>query len=239
MLELYQAYGDYHDMMEITEEIIAGAAREVVAPHQPAGNQTIDFTPPWPRRRYGDLLKEYVGVDLHDPQAVLQKARETGVLARLTQPPAPPSAVPAGEARIDHALLVNALFEEHVEQHLIRPTFVLDYPAALCPLTKRHPEDPELALRFELYINGTEIANAYSELNDPAVQRANFAATVAGEGEETMRVMDEDFCEALEYGMPPAGGLGIGIDRLCMLLLGCASIRDVLLFPLQRPAGPR
>ncbi len=243
MLELYQAYGDYHDMMEITEEIIAGAAREVVAPHQPAGNQTIDFTPPWPRRRYGDLLKEYVGVDLHDPQAVLRKARETGLLARLTQPaappPAPPSAAPAGEARIDHALLVNALFEEHVERHLIRPTFVLDYPAALCPLTKRHPEDPELALRFELYINGTEIANAYSELNDPAVQRANFAATVAGEGEETMRVMDEDFCEALEYGMPPAGGLGIGIDRLCMLLLGCPSIRDVLLFPLQRPAGPR
>jgi lysyl-tRNA synthetase class 2 len=253
MLELYQAYGDYHDMMEITEEIISGAAREVAGTYQIATKRPLDFTPPWPRRRYRELLKEYAGVDLHDREAVLRKARDTGLLARLTQPPAASasagaaqtgSASPAGastaatESPIDHALLVNALFEENVERHLMNPTFVLDYPAALCPLTKRHPEDPELALRFELYINGTEIANAYSELNDPAVQRANFAATVAGEGEETMRVMDEDFCEALEYGMPPAGGLGIGIDRLCMLLLGCPSIRDVLLFPLQRPVRP-
>lgn len=241
ILELYQAYGDYHDMMEITEEIISGAAREVVAPHLAAGKHPIDFAPPWPRRRYAELLKEYAGVDLHDPDAVLRKARQAGLLARLTRPSATagpdPAADPAGEPRIDHALLVNALFEEHVEHHLTDPTFVLDYPAALCPLTKRHPQDPELALRFELYIKGTEIANAYSELNDPAVQRANFAANVAGEGEESMRVMDEDFCEALEYGMPPAGGLGIGIDRLCMLLLGCPSIRDVLLFPLQRRQG--
>lgn len=131
--------------------------------------------------------------------------------------------------------MIGKLFEHFVEPHLIHPTFVLDYPAPLCPLTRRHPADPELALRFELYIHATEIANAYSELNDPAVQRANLSAQLAGEGDETMRVMDEDFCEALEYAMPPAGGLGIGIDRLCMLLTGCTSIRDVLLFPLQRP----
>jgi len=130
---------------------------------------------------------------------------------------------------------VNALFEELVEQHLINPTFVLDYPAPLCPLTKRHPDDPSLALRFELYINGMEMGNAFSELNDPDVQRENLAGQIEGEGDETMRVMDEDFVESLEYGMPPAGGLGIGIDRLVMLLTGSTSIRDVILFPLQRP----
>ncbi len=130
---------------------------------------------------------------------------------------------------------MNALFEELVEQHLINPTFVLDYPAPLCPLTKRHPDDPSLALRFELYINGMEMGNAYSELNDPDVQRENLAGQIEGEGDETMRVMDEDFVESLEYGMPPAGGLGIGIDRMVMLLTGSTSIRDVILFPLQRP----
>jgi lysyl-tRNA synthetase class 2 len=151
-----------------------------------------------------------------------------------TPTPAQPGAAGA-ELHVDHVLLVNALFEELVEQHLINPTFVLDYPAPLCPLTKRHPDDPSLALRFELYINGMEMGNAYSELNDPDVQRENLAGQIEGEGDETMRVMDEDFVESLEYGMPPAGGLGIGIDRMVMLLTGSTSIRDVILFPLQRP----
>jgi lysyl-tRNA synthetase class 2 len=136
-------------------------------------------------------------------------------------------------ARADDAIVISALFEHYVEHKLVNPTFVIDYPAPLCPLTKRCPDDPELALRFEIFIKGMELGNAYSELNDPAVQRSTFSAQLRGEG-ETMAVMDEDFVEALEYAMPPAGGLGIGIDRLVMLLTGSASIRDVLLFPLQR-----
>jgi lysyl-tRNA synthetase class 2 len=252
MLELYQAYGDYHDMMDITEEIIAGAAREVIGSYRiPYGERVIDYTPPWPRRKYAELVREYAGVDISDPDSVLAKARQVGLLARLARKHAAvehgaaPSKVgapgmeqqPAPEA--DHVLLVNALFEELVEHHLINPTFVIDYPAPLCPLTKRHPEDANLALRFEAYVNAMEMGNAYSELNDPAIQRANFEEQVAGEGEETMRVKDDDFVEALEYGMPPAGGLGIGIDRLCMLLTGNQSIRDVLLFPLQRAERQR
>ncbi len=250
MLELYQAYGDYHDMMDITEAIIAGAARNVIGSHRvPFGGREIDYTPPWSRRRYGDLLAEHAGVQLHDRAGVLRKAREIGLLAKLERAQAAVRAgadlhtvsapgteqQPAPEARgVDHALLVNALFEECVEHHLIQPTFVIDYPAPLCPLTRRHPEDATLALRFEAYVNGMEMGNAYSELNDPAIQLENMRQQVEGEGDETMRVMDEDFVEALEYGMPPAGGLGIGIDRLCMLLTGSASIREVLLFPLQR-----
>lgn len=250
MLELYQAYGDYHDMMDITEAIIAGAAKNVIGSYQiEFDGKTIDYTPPWPRRRYADMVREHAGVDIGDREAVLRKAKEEGILARLAKAQAAvrqgadPHKVaapgmeqqPAPEAaQVDHALLVNALFEECVEHHLINPTFVIDYPAPLCPLTKRHPSDPDLALRFEAYVNGMEMGNAYSELNDPAVQLANFQQQVEGEGDETMRVMDADFVEALEYGMPPAGGLGIGIDRLCMLLTGSPSIRDVLLFPLQR-----
>ena len=220
MLELYQAYGDYHDMMDICEALIGGAARDVIgSTHIRFGDREIDYTTPWPRRQYADLFAEHVGVPLTDIMAVRARARELKI----------------EENKLDDAVVVNKLFEHYVEPHLVNPTFVVDYPAPLCPLTKRHPADPRLALRFELYINGMEVGNAYSELNDPDVQRENFATQVAGEGDETMRVMDEDFCEALEYGMPPAGGLGIGIDRLVMLLTGSASIRDVLLFPLQRP----
>ncbi|MEW6198470.1 MAG: lysine--tRNA ligase [Planctomycetota bacterium] len=220
MLELYQAYGDYHDMMDICEAIIGGAARDVIGSTRIAfGDREIDYTTPWPRRKYADLFAEHVGVPLTDIAAVRVRAR----------------ALKIEEQKLDDAVVVNKLFEHYVEPHLVNPTFVVDYPAPLCPLTKRHPADPSLALRFELYINGMELGNAYSELNDPDVQRENLTGQVAGEGDETMRVMDEDFCEALEYGMPPAGGLGIGIDRLVMLLTGSPSIRDVLLFPLQRP----
>jgi lysyl-tRNA synthetase class 2 len=137
--------------------------------------------------------------------------------------------------RMDDAVVTNKLFEATVEGKLIQPTFVTEYPAALCPLTRRKPGDPSLALRFEAFVAGMEIGNAYTELNDPAIQRENLDGQLTGEGDETMRVMDEDFLRALEHGMPPAGGLGVGIDRLAMLLTDSPSIRDVILFPLQRP----
>ena len=179
----------------------------------------LDFTPPWPRRRYSELLSEYAGVAMSDRDAVVGKARELGI----------------DPARKDHDVLVNEVFEATVEHHLIQPTFVYDYPSAICPLTRAHPEDPSLALRFEAFAAGMELGNAYTELNDPVVQEVNLKRQVAGEGDETMAVMDEDYVTALEYGMPPAGGLGVGIDRLVMLLTDRSSIRDVILFPLQRP----
>jgi lysyl-tRNA synthetase class 2 len=132
--------------------------------------------------------------------------------------------------------VINEVFEATVEEHLVQPTFVLDYPAEICPLTRRKPDDPTTALRFEAFIANMEIANAYTELNDPAIQEENFSAQVAGEEQETMRVMDEDFVTALRHGMPPAGGLGVGIDRVIMLLTDTQNIRDVILFPLLRPA---
>jgi len=137
---------------------------------------------------------------------------------------------------MDDAIVINELFEATVEPKLIQPTFVLDYPAPICPLTRRSPEDPNIALRFEAFVAGHELGNAYTELNDPAIQEENFRRNLAGEKkDETMAVLDEDFVLALQYGMPPAGGLGVGIDRLVMLLTNSTSIRDVILFPLQRP----
>ncbi len=182
--------------------------------------RVLDFTPPWPRHRYAALLEKYAGVAMNDAEAVRRKARELGM----------------DQAGKDPAVLVNQLFEATVEHHLVQPQFVYDYPAAICPLTRRHPNDPSIALRFEAFAAGMELGNAYTELNDPQVQEENFRRKVAGEGEETMAVMDEDFLTALEYGMPPAGGLGVGIDRLVMLLTDSHSIRDVILFPLQRPS---
>lgn len=185
--------------------------------------EVLDFTPPWPRRQYADLLREYVGVAMTDVQAVRRKAEELGI----------------GHAGKDDAVVVNDVFDAAVERHLVQPAFVFGYPAAICPLTRRHPEDPSIALRFEAFAAGMELGNAYTELNDPEIQEVNFKRRVAGEGAETMAVMDEDFITALEYGMPPAGGLGVGIDRLVMLLTDSPSIRDVILFPLQRPQPPR
>lgn len=224
MLELYQAYGDYNDMMDITEAMIAGAAEHVIGSKQIAfGDQTIDYSTPWPRKKYADLYREHVGIEMTDIAAARERARSLGFV----------------ESKQDDAIVVNTLFEHYVEDKLINPTFVLDYPAPICPLTKRSPEDPDIALRFEIFINGIEIGNAYTELNDPDVQRETFSAQLRGEEGETMAVMDEDYVEALEYAMPPAGGLGVGIDRLVMLLTGSESIRDVLLFPLQRPRGDK
>jgi len=189
----------------------------------PYGERVIDYTRPWPRRTYGELMAEHGSVDMADCEAVRAKARELQI----------------DEAGKHDAVVIHEVFEAVVEPALAkldRPIFVLDYPAALCPLTRRKADDPSIALRFELYVAGMEIANAYTELNDPAVQEANFRAQLAGEdSEETMRVMDEDFVTALRHGMPPAGGLGIGIDRVVMLLTGRQSIRDVILFPMLRP----
>ena len=224
LMELYQAYADYEVMMEITEELIADSAQNISGGLQlPYGEMTIDFSRPWPRRTYDELLQECAGVSMRDPAACRAKARQMGLT----------------ESNKDDAVVINELFELTVEPALAkqnRPVFVKDYPAAICPLTRRKSDDPSIALRFELFVGGMECANAYTELNDPAVQEENFLAQLQGEAEgETMRVMDEDFVTALRHGMPPAGGLGIGIDRVVMLLTNRTSIRDVLLFPMLRP----
>ncbi len=227
MMELYQAYADYNVMMDITEELIATAAEQLFGSLKlPFGERTFDYTTPWPRATYAGLMAEHAGVDIKDDDAVRAKAREIGI----------------EESNKDSAVVVNDVFEAVVEPKLEAmdtPVFVVDYPAALCPLTRRKADDPDIALRFELYIAGMEIANAYTELNDPAIQEANFREQLRGETDETMRVMDEDFVTALRHGMPPAGGLGIGIDRVIMLLTNRTSIRDVILFPMLRAAASK
>jgi len=220
MLELYQAYADYNVMMDLTEEMICSLVEEYCIGRQVQfGDVTIDYSRPWRRVRYAELLKEYSGCEIGDIAAIRARARELEL----------------DEAGMDDAVVINEVFEATVEDNLVAPTFVFDYPAALCPLTRRKRDDPEYAERFELYIAGMELANAYTELNDPEVQEENFQIQLRGQ-EESMATMDEDFITALKYGMPPAGGLGIGIDRLVMVLTGATSIRDVVLFPLLRPA---
>jgi len=221
MLELYQAYGDYHTMMDLVEGLILSCVELLGQGHKlRLGEQELDFTPPWPRISYAELFRQHVGVDWQDTQAVFQAAQRRGLET-------------AGKER---DVLVHYLFEEVVEDKLVGPIFVYDYPASLCPLTKRKRDNPEIAERFELYIQGMELANAYTELNDPITQEATFRRQLAGlPEEESMARMDEDFIKALKYGMPPAGGLGIGIDRLVMVLTGSRTIRDVILFPLLRP----
>ncbi|MBI4579641.1 MAG: lysine--tRNA ligase [Planctomycetes bacterium] len=221
LLEIYQAYGDYHDMMDLTEAMVAAAIERIGGGYRRSyGDLEIDFTPPWPRRKYADLLAEHAGVDMADIAAVRTKAAELNI----------------DHGGLDDAIVINEVFEAAVEPKLVQPIFVLDYPAPICPLTRRKPDDPNIALRFEAFVACHELGNAYTELNDPAVQEENFRRTLTGEKrDETMAVLDEDFVLALRYGMPPAGGLGVGIDRLVMLLTNSTSIRDVILFPLQRP----
>jgi len=221
LLELYQAYGDYNDMMDIVEAMVSAAIERIGGGYKRKyGDLELDFTPPWPRRSYAELVEEYAGVKIGDIDAVRRKAADLGIEHK----------------GMDNAIVINEVFEATVEPKLIQPTFVLDYPAPICPLTRRKPGDPNTALRFEAFVAGTELGNAYTELNDPDVQEENFRRSLAGERrDETMAVLDEDFILALRYGMPPAGGLGVGIDRLVMLLTNSTSIRDVILFPLQRP----
>ncbi len=219
MMEAYQAYGDYHSMMDLTESLICGAIEAIGGGYRrPWGEATIDFTPPWPRRTYAELFLEHVGVAMTDDAAVRAKAEGLGITT-------------AGK---DHDVVVSAVFEEVVEDRLDGPIFVIDYPAAICPLTKRKASDPSVAERFELFVKGMELANAYTELNDPILQESLLRKQLAGQAaEDSMATMDDDFVRALKHAMPPAGGLGIGIDRLCMLLLNRSSIRDVILFPLM------
>jgi len=221
MLEVYQAYGDYRSMMDLTEKVIVDAIRASGGGFQlPWGQQTIDFTPPFARRTYDELFQEHTGIDPNDAAAVANYAADLGF-------------EPAGK----HPDVVKSLvFEERVEDSLVGPIFVTDYPASICPLTKRKRDNPAVAERFELFVQGMEIANAYTELNDPDLQEELFRTQLAGlPDDESMAKMDHDFIRALRHGMPPAGGLGIGIDRLVMLLTNAQTIRDVILFPLLRP----
>jgi lysyl-tRNA synthetase class 2 len=225
MLEAYQAYGDYRTMMDLTERIIVGALEATGQERKIAwGERTIDFTPPFARRTYDELFAEHTGVSPDDAAAVKKLAESIGF-----------------ETAGKHADVIKSeVFEERVEDQLVGPIFVLDYPASICPLTKRKTSNPAVAERFELFVHGMEVANAYTELNDPDLQEQLFRTQLAGQKEEdSMAKMDHDFIRALRNGMPPAGGLGIGIDRLVMLLTGSQSIREVILFPLLRQEEPR
>ena len=225
-IELYSAYEDYHDMMDITEEIISTVAKNVLGTTKITYQGTpIDLTPGWKRITMIDSIKEVTEIDFNtintdeEAQEVLKKL---GIEFEST--------ITRGEA-------INLVFEEKVEETLIQPTFIYDYPIEVCPLTKKKPSDPRLTERFEIFIGGREYGNAYSELNDPIDQYERFLDQVRQKnaGNEEANDMDEDFVQALEYGMPPTGGLGIGVDRLIMLLTDSASIRDVLLFPTMKP----
>lgn len=221
MIEIYQAYGNYESMMELTEAMITDAIRATGQPFVlPWGDKTIDFTPPFARKTYDELFAEHTGVQPDDAPRIAELAESMGFN-------------PIGK----HSDVVKSfVFEEKVEEALMQPTFVIDYPASLCPLTKRKTSDPAIAERFELFVHGMELANAYTELNDPDLQEELFTKQLDGlPEEESMAKMDHDFIRALRNGMPPAGGLGIGIDRLVMLLTNSQSIREVILFPLLRP----
>lgn len=226
MMELYQAYANFEDIMELTENMISTIAQEVHGTTEVTyQGQAINFKTPWRRLPMIDGILEYGGVDFHtiltDEQAQ-QAAREKGLH------------VEAGSSR---GKIINEFFEEFVEPNLIQPTFVTGHPVEISPLAKRNAEHPEYTDRFETFAYGRELGNAFSELNDPIDQRQRFESQVAerGKGDEEAHMMDEDFVQALEYGLPPTGGLGIGIDRLVMLLTDSASIRDVILFPTMRP----
>lgn len=221
MLEAYEAFGNYEVMMDLTQQIILNALEVTEQGHvvEWAGKK-IDFTPPFARRTYNDLFQEATGVDPEEPEAVAAYARKIGLETQGKHPD----------------VIKSEVFEEKVEDGLRGPIFVIDYPASICPLTKRKSKNPNVAERFELFIHGMELANAYTELTDPILQEELFSKQLEGQAaEDSMATMDHDFVLALRNGMPPAGGLGIGIDRLVMLLTNSRSIRDVILFPLLRP----
>jgi lysyl-tRNA synthetase class 2 len=224
MMEIYQAFANYDVMMDLTEGLITSLIADLYGPETKEivyGDAKLNVSRPWARRTYAELLKEYGGVELGDDAAIRAKAKSLGLEAG----PLPTNAI------------AHLIFEKVVEDHLVNPTFILDYPVEVCPLTKRRPDNPGLAQRFELIIVGMELANAYTELNDPADQQARFEEQLRM-GTDEVREIDTDFVTALKHGMPPAGGLGIGIDRLVMILTNSPSIRDVLLFPLLRPLAP-
>lgn len=226
-IELYAAFQDYHDMMDITEEIISRTAKKVLGTTKITYQGTpIDLTPRWRRVTMIDSIKEACGVDFNQ----INTDEEAIKIAKQYN-------VEIEENKQTRGDIIAAFFDAKVEETLVQPTFVYDYPVENSPLTKRKPSDPRLVERFEVFIGGREYGNAYSELNDPIDQYQRFLAQVKQReaGDEEANMMDEDFIQALEYGMPPTGGLGIGVDRLIMLLTDSASIRDILLFPTMKP----
>ncbi len=227
-VELYQAYADFHDMMDIAEGIISGAAMEIHGTYEVEWlGEKIDLTPGWRRLTMVDAVKEYVGIDfgaITDDAEAVAAAEKIGVELAET-----------ADKTWGNALY--ACFDQIVEEKLIQPTFITMYPVEVSPLTKASPEDPRLTERFELFVCHSELANAYSELNDPIVQRERFEKQLElrDRGDDEAEMLDEDFLTAMEYGMPPTGGMGIGIDRAVMLLTGADTIREVILFPTMKP----
>lgn len=220
MLEAYEAFANYEVMMELTEQIILDALQATGQGYVVEWDgKAIDFTPPFARRSYDELFAEATGVASDDAPAIAAYAQSIGLTTHGKHPD----------------VIKSEVFEEKVEDGLVGPVFVIDYPASICPLTKRKSSNPQVAERFELFVHGMEVANAYTELNDPLLQEDLFRTQLEGQADEdSMAKMDNDFILALRNGMPPAGGLGIGIDRLIMLLTDSRSIRDVILFPLLR-----
>ena len=229
MLESYEAFGDYTDMARLTEELVAACARAATGGTTVtvADGPTLELAPPWPRRTMLELIREYAGFTVHPTQPLAELAV---VCDRLGVP---------YESGWGPGKLVMELYEKTVEPHLVGPVFVFDYPREVSPLARAHRDDPALVERFEAVALGRELANAFSELNDPLDQRARFRAQarLAAAGDVEAHGVDEDYVRALEYGLPPCGGLGIGVDRLVMLIAGVTSIREVLLFPHLRPEG--
>ena len=227
-VELYQAYADFHDMMDIAEGIYTTFAKEVMGSYELEWmGEKIDLTPGWPRLTMVEAVKKYVGVDfgvITDDAEAVAAAKAVGV-----------ELADAAEKTWGNALY--ACFDQKVEEHLVQPTFITMYPVEVSPLTKKSPEDPRLTERFEFFINRSEMGNAYSELNDPIDQRERFMKQVEQRerGDDETEMLDEDFLTALEYGMPPTGGMGMGIDRAVMLFTGADTIRDVILFPTMKP----
>jgi len=227
-VELYQAYADFHDMMDIAEGIISGAAKQIHGTYELEWlGEKIDLTPGWRRLTMVEAVKEYVGIDfgaITDDAEAVAAAKAVGV-----------ELADAAEKTWGNALY--ACFDQRVEEKLIQPTFITMYPVEVSPLTKRSPVDPRLTERFELFVCHSELANAYSELNDPIDQRERFQKQVEQRerGDDETEMMDEDFLTALEYGMPPTGGMGIGVDRTVMMLTNNDTIREVILFPTMKP----
>lgn len=226
LLELYQAYSDYQGMMELTENMVAQVAQKVLGTMQITYEDTqIDLTPPWNRMTMQEAVLKFSGVDfaqVPDDATAQALAKEHHIVI---------------EPHFTKGKILSLFFDAYVEEHLIQPTFITDYPIEISPLAKKHTDDPNMVYRFEAFVYGRELANAFSELNDPIDQRERFMQQMLERerGDEEANMLDEDYVNALEYGMPPTGGLGIGMDRLVMLLTNASSIRDVLLFPAMRP----